>query len=229
MDRRRIILWCGVALGVLLMLIVATGPVVHVWEEPPPPALERDRETPPPDTIVDNQAGLLGFPAPKEFGGDGVIEQVVVVLILGALLFLAANVILFWIRVLASRQRRVREQQTEFDVLPGIAPTVDLDVEAQRRLLADGPVRNAIVACWRRMEDDVAEAGVPRMAAETSSEYTLRVIAAASVDPGPISELAALYREARFSDHEMGDAHRRQAIAALERIDVSLRSASVTA
>jgi hypothetical protein len=57
----------------------------------------------------------------------------------------------------------------------------------------------------------------------------LRVIAAASVDPGPISELAALYREARFSDHEMGDAHRRQAIAALERIDVSLRSASVTA
>jgi len=41
--------------------------------------------------------------------------------------------------------------------------------------------------------------------------------------PVPVSRLADLYREARFSDHSMTDAHRRQALEALDAIHQSVR------
>ena len=56
-----------------------------------------------------------------------------------------------------------------------------------------------------------------RVSSETSAEYVARVVASGSVNAGPIGELAALYREARFSRHDLGDEHRARAFASLER------------
>ena len=92
---------------------------------------------------------------------------------------------------------------------------VELDVEAQLAALAHGSPRNAIVACWLRLEDDVAAAGLPRHVAETSAEFTTRVLASYSLDPSAVIELAALYREARFSLHTMEQADRDRALVAL--------------
>jgi hypothetical protein len=78
-----------------------------------------------------------------------------------------------------------------------------------------------------QLEHDAAAAGLPRDAAETSAEYVERVVAASSVDPAPIRELAALYREARFSRHELSDDHRTRALAALNRVEAVLRSSVV--
>jgi hypothetical protein len=74
-----------------------------------------------------------------------------------------------------------------------------------------------------QLERAAATAGLQRAAAETSAEYVERVVAASSIDPAPIRELAVLYREARFSRHELGDAHRTRAFAALNRVEVVLR------
>jgi hypothetical protein len=98
-----------------------------------------------------------------------------------------------------------------------------VDVDAARDALTGGSPRNAIVACWMQLERDVAAAGLPREASETSAEYVERVVVASSVEPGPIRELAALYREARFSRHDLRDDHRTRALAALNRVEAALR------
>lgn len=99
-----------------------------------------------------------------------------------------------------------------------------VDVEAARAALSEGNPRNAIVACWMQLERDAAKVGLPRMAAETPAEYVERVVVASSVDPAPINELAALYREARFSSHRLGNDDRARAFDALHRVATSLKS-----
>ena len=58
----------------------------------------------------------------------------------------------------------------------------------------------------------VAATGLPRDPAETSTEFTERVIGTWDVDRLRLGDLAALYREARFSVHELDEAHRDRAI-----------------
>ncbi len=119
---------------------------------------------------------------------------------------------------------RYRRGSSLADALPEVAgvPAVEVDMVAARAALASGTPRNAIVACWMQLERDATDAGVARDPAETSSEYAARVIAEASVDTAPIHELAALFREARFSRHELGPAHRDAALDALERVEAAL-------
>ena len=99
---------------------------------------------------------------------------------------------------------------------------VTIDAASARAALAEGRPRNAIVACWVQLERDAAAAGVPRFEAETSAEYAARVVREAIGDAGPIDELAALYREARFSRHELTDAHRSDALRSLESVLAAL-------
>jgi hypothetical protein len=89
------------------------------------------------------------------------------------------------------------------------------DAPAQFATLEAGSPRNAIVACWLRLEEVAGEAGVPSYPAETSTEFTTRVLGALAFDPAMINGFAFLYREARFSRHELGEPARRAAIAAL--------------
>lgn len=108
--------------------------------------------------------------------------------------------------------------------------TLDIDIAAAHLALAGGGPADAIIAAWVQLERDAAAAGVARLAHETSAEYVERVVRRASVDPAPIGELAALYREARFSRHQLGDAHRERAQVALRRVEGALRhSAGVNA
>lgn len=93
------------------------------------------------------------------------------------------------------------------------------DAGEQRRLLAGtGTPRNAVVECWHRFETAAAAAGLARRPWETSSEYTMRVLDLVDADQPAVSRLAALYREARFSEHELTEADRDAALAALDRI-----------
>ncbi|HNJ97624.1 MAG TPA: DUF4129 domain-containing protein, partial [Ilumatobacteraceae bacterium] len=102
-----------------------------------------------------------------------------------------------------------------------------VDFGAAHLALAGGDPTDAIIACWLQLEHDAAAAGVERRVHETSAEYAQRVVAEASVDPSPIGELASLYREARFSRHQLDDGHRQQARGALERVEAALRRAKV--
>jgi hypothetical protein len=140
------------------------------------------------------------------------------------LLALAYVVVSTWLRVWRERDRAAAASAASLTALdPTTGGDVELDEAAQFDALADGEPRNAIVACWLRLEDDVAAAGWPRHAAETSAEYTTRVLAAVGLDGEAVTALAALYREARFSTHTLGEADRSRATAALRAVHGSLR------
>jgi hypothetical protein len=55
------------------------------------------------------------------------------------------------------------------------------------------------------------------------------VLARYTVDPEAITELAALYREARFSDHLLDESHRRTALDALDRLHHTLGDSTIGA
>jgi hypothetical protein len=150
--------------------------------------------------------------------------------VLGALLAGGVALVL-WLLIEVVRHVRARrgmhEQRpdVEFTVLdePGrVAEQVVRDAGEQDALLRDGDPRNAIVETWHRFEVQGERAGVPRRASETSSEYALRILDLAEADDAPVTRLAELYREARFSDHEITEQHRSEAVDALAAIRRSL-------
>ncbi len=94
----------------------------------------------------------------------------------------------------------------------------------QHAALLQGSPRNAIVACWHRFERIARRAGVPPEPWETANEFTARVLTDLGADPHALAWLAGLYREARFSDHELTESDRRSAQAALEEITSGIRT-----
>jgi len=126
------------------------------------------------------------------------------------------------LRSLWSNRWRAPDQwsDVDFEVLPERAVLESLhdDAEAQLAALEDGGPRDSIVACWLRLEEIVAESGVPARRSETSTELVTRVLHELDLDPRPVATLAALYREARFSEHPMGEDSREDARSALRRL-----------
>lgn len=145
--------------------------------------------------------------------------KLAIVAIIAAVVFLVA-------RELWSRRR-------EADVEPPVATGIDTLPEvllegagARMAELRSGTPTNAIVACWMRLEEEVAAAGVRLSDSQTSTEVAATVLRDYTVDPSALNELAALFREARFSAHELTEAHRAQAADALTAVHVDLRRAA---
>ena len=92
--------------------------------------------------------------------------------------------------------------------------------------LQTGTPTDAIVACWVRLEEEVAAAGLKEDDSRTSSEVVADVLGEYDVDSAALAELAALYREARFSEHALTEAHRARARDALTTVHVDLRRAA---
>lgn len=86
-----------------------------------------------------------------------------------------------------------------------------------------GSPRNAVVACWIRLEDLATSRGLPRQPADTPSEFVARALEAYALDASALERLADLYREARFSVHPLTEAHRAEARTCLERLAVGVR------
>ena len=99
-----------------------------------------------------------------------------------------------------------------------VAEQMAADAAEQDALLREGEPRNAIVAAWHRFEVQGERAGVARRPAETSSEYAVRILDLVEADSGAVHRLAVLYREARFSEHDITEDHRATALEALAAI-----------
>ena len=130
-----------------------------------------------------------------------------------------------WLRGRLAARRRERRAEADADAFAVLEPPdavareMVADAAAQRELLVAGDTpRNAVVACWHRFETQAEAAGVGRQAWETSSEYTMRVLDLVDAHQPAVSRLAALYREARFSEHELTEQDRSAALAALDEI-----------
>jgi hypothetical protein len=113
----------------------------------------------------------------------------------------------------------------DFDVLDDPEPLLEemrRDADGQLELLLSGEPRNAIVVCWERFEEQAERVGLSRKPWETSSEFTLRLLDVVSADPQAVSRLAGLYREARFSRHEITETQRQEAVEAVRRIQATI-------
>lgn len=163
--------------------------------------------------------------APPTGGLVTVIRAVVAVLLLVVVLLALGALVLvlrwLWERWELRRRPPPPPPAVDFDVVGAparVAEAITRDAGEQRAALLGGTVRNGIVECWRRFEDRAADAGIVREQWETSSELVLRVLDLVDADSRPVARLAALYREARFSDHRLDEQVRAEALAALDEI-----------
>jgi hypothetical protein len=108
------------------------------------------------------------------------------------------------------------------DPVADVVADISADAEAQIAALQEGPPRNAITACWMRLEEIVDRAGIRRDAADTSTDLVRKVLANTAADPDATEELAELFREARFSSHPMGEPERSAAVEALRRVHAGI-------
>jgi hypothetical protein len=223
-----------------LPTLVLLGLLVAVWAATTGPVrmlrdtgrrLTFDTPTPPPETASSDQ----GPPNLREITKD-VQPQFDLSwlgdLIAGALLLgvcLAALLALRW-WWLHRWHRPEKPETVDFDVLPdAITEAMRADAQAQLEAVEQGSPRNGIVACWVRLQEILTGAGVAPRRSETSAEFVVRTLRSLDVDPRAIGALAALYREARFSDHELGEDRRTAARDALRALHEELRSRGAVA
>jgi uncharacterized protein DUF4129 len=151
---------------------------------------------------------------------------------MGAAIFAAPLVLLLFflpaVTWLPRLRMRLRRRGRADDARP---PPVEDEVPAARlaaavdeglRELDQGGPGDGVLASWVLLERAAAEAGTHRAAPDTPSELAARLLDRHSVSSGPLLRLADLYREARFSRHEVPEAARAEARAALEQLRAEL-------
>lgn len=86
------------------------------------------------------------------------------------------------------------------------------------RLRTGERLDEAILECWRRLEDAASATGLPRDPAQTATEFTVALLRATSARPADLTSLAELYRQAMFSRIPLTGADRERAVASLSRL-----------
>jgi Domain of unknown function (DUF4129) len=134
-----------------------------------------------------------------------------------------AMLVLLWRSRPTRGEREVDELEPGMRFPPDVVDVVMDDAEAQLAALREGSPRNAIVACWIRLERSIERAGLAIHPSDTSAELVVRALSQYPLDRPAIDRLAALYREARFSRHDITEPMRVAALDALTRLHQGLR------
>lgn len=225
-----------VAAAVLIMLVVAA-----VGANSPTPALVQapggEASMPtiipvdPPSAQSDDDWYVQDLPEIPEFPG---IPRWLLDAALAAMAFLIIPVII-WVLVrfiraqLAMRRPRAKNPDVQFREIDievdeeDLAEEFSTAIQALRRGVA---VDEAILECWRGLERLAADSGLVRRPTQTSTEFTVDVLTHTAADAPALERLAELYRRAAFSTHQLTDAHRDDAVDALEILHDSLTGAT---
>lgn len=107
------------------------------------------------------------------------------------------------------------KDQVAAPVLPDVLVAGVRESEA---LLDHGSSSEAVINAWLALERTAVEVGVDDDASRTPSELVAAVLDEYAVDRAAIERLAALYREARFSVHPIGEEQRASAREALRAV-----------
>lgn len=142
--------------------------------------------------------------------------------------------LLAWVlsRIDYRRPRRARSRRRPLETDADYAAVADhlaQDALARRRLLEGTDPRAGVLQAWLDVQAAAARSGLERGDAETSTEFTARVLSRWAVDPRALNDLAAAYREAQFSDHPIGEDVRRRVLAALDVIERAIAQLAVAA
>jgi hypothetical protein len=151
---------------------------------------------------------ILGVHRVSKSGWSFQLPTWVLPLVLSAL---AAGVVVL-LFVLRARRRPVVSVDGDLEKVDAVRVAVD----ASLRDLRDGQdPRRAVIAAYRRMEQTLTAAGLPRRPAETAREYVVHALTSLELRAEPPRTLTTLFERARFSVRPIDVAMRDQAIDAL--------------
>lgn len=164
--------------------------------------------------------------APVESGG--LPEWLVTVAqVAGGLMVATVVGLLLWVvlRDLLAGTRRRRATARPPGVRPAARTTTNDVVAALDAGLvelddSDTDPRRAVIACWVRLEQAAAAAGIPRQVGDTPTDLVSRLLSSGShrVSADVLAAFAHVYREARYATHRVDERMRDQARSALARL-----------
>lgn len=215
----------AVALVVVLAQLARADPYTEPVADPATPTA---RFTVPPEAVLpDNgDVGEAQQEQNEQLGGIPILQGLTVfylaavLSIVGIGLWFAA----WWVR----DSWRWRTLEPTGRAQPAVAPAgsgpLPQAVVAAQVVLEQGPAREAVVACWLLLQRAGAQAGTAVLETDTSREYADRLASEQLVSQPALRRLAALYREARFSDHPVGEPLRTAARRELAVLQAELNS-----
>jgi NADH:ubiquinone oxidoreductase subunit 6 (subunit J) len=89
--------------------------------------------------------------------------------------------------------------------------------------------RKAVIAAYARLERALAAYGLPRRPSEAPEEYVARILGNLEVGSASVQRLTALFERAKFSQHEVDEGMKDEAIDTLEELRSELRAAEIRA
>lgn len=221
--------------GLVLLVLASTGDAVPLLDAPETPALGQppgplDLPTVTASTAATGSATASTIPQPYDV--PWLRSLVLGALVVAGIVMLTGTLVA--VAVVAKRLWEDRWQRPEVQHAWGDEQvTVDIAASREaletaatqmRQALRTGSPRNAVVRCWLLLVDSLQQQGVEPDPAQSATEFTRFALTQVSTDQGAVAELTALFLEARFSEHELGEAARERALAALDRITTSLEA-----
>lgn len=217
MGRREWAWAVGAACVLLLAAWVSGAGTISAFNPPPnsPPSTEEFGE------VVD--PGQADNSSPRGEGTSGVednhIVTTVVVWTLRVLLVLIVLVVLFFVARTLLRRLRRDPVSTKEAVQAGVLPDVLVaGLRESETQLDRGTSSEAVINAWLTLERTAQTVGINDDRSRTPAELVSAVLTDYDVDRDAIQRLAALYREARFSQHPIGEEHREAARMALRHV-----------
>jgi hypothetical protein len=137
-------------------------------------------------------------------------------LLTGLLMLLVAGLVVMIVAI-GRRERGRGETRPVDEVL-----AEELDIGLAELDMTDSP-REAVIACYVRMERALIDAGVPRRRSDAPFEFIERALARAAVPPDSARRLTALFERARFSPHPTSPEMKQEAVATLAEVRSELR------
>ena len=218
------------AVVVLLVLVVASLAARGAsWTSPAPPAPSTHTAPAPPPAVGSPTASPSKIPPPQRENSPlprlhpPTWVPVAVLAVLGAALLAgtARYARSHWTLRRSHRPRGAPPAEPTGFTEPDRRPLA----EAADRALAevDQPdAREAVIRSWLMLGEAAAQAGGPPRPAETATEYAARIAGEFYVPVPMLTRLAELYREARFSAHEVTGTQRADARDLLEQLSEDL-------
>jgi hypothetical protein len=203
-GRRAGTVLAGLAVVLVLALAVLgarSGPWVPPAQPSPPTsaapaALPRSKL---PAAVTQSAA-----PTPVTGGNDGGIAAYVVVGVV--LLLVVAGVVLLLSGLLHRpmwRHRTPGPQSAPLVAADQLATALPGAVQQALDAVEDPDAREAVVQAWLLLGRAAAESGTAPRPAETADEYARRLASERRLPATAVAALAELYREARFSTHDV--------------------------
>ena len=197
-------------LGFLLIAAVISYFRLRGWK---PPAVQQ-----PGEPIFPAQP----HPVPTE--GQGVVDRTPEFAWIPVLVIVGLAAIAIAAFVLAERRKRHPLAPDDAAAAEEVAGLLDDSLDDLR--MEQDP-RRAVIAAYARLERALSTAGLPRMRAETAEEYVARILGRLEVERRPVERLTELFEAAKFSDHEVDETMKDEAIDALAEIRDELRAAAI--